>query len=101
MGNAIIRTIGIILLLLCFLPMPYAYYVIVRYVICLGLLIAFVDEKKYDNIPFGRVFSYIIIFSVFNPIFRIEMDKIVWNVVDVVVAVVLAIWAIKDYKTEH
>jgi hypothetical protein len=102
MGTIIIKSILVVLLLLCLLPMPYVYYTILRVVMCLSILGAFQTEVK-ENEParFKTVSCYILVFILFNPIFLIEFDKIVWNIIDVLLAIIIAISAIRNYREEY
>lgn len=72
-------------LLICLFPMPYGYYTLVRFasMIILGCM-AFVfykEEKKPLCIVAGSLAL------LFQPFIKITLDKVTWNIVDVLVAI--------------
>ena len=78
-------------LLACLLPMPYGYFMLIRFaaMIIFGLmaLIYYQEQKEGMAIFFG---SMVILFQ---PIIKISLGRTMWNIVDVVMAIVLlAIW---------
>lgn len=80
--------IGLALLLLgCLADMPYGYFQIVRFLGMIGFGILAFQEKERDNDGFFILWlgSAILI----NPIFKITLGRALWNVVDVVWAVLL------------
>lgn len=77
----------VFLLLLCLAPMPYGYYQLVRFVAMMAFAImAFVyyDKKK---MPLSIIFGSLAL--LFQPFVKIVLGRVLWNVVDVVVAVLL------------
>ena len=78
-------------LLACLLPMPYGYFMLVRFaaMIIFGLmaLIYYQEQKEGIAIFFGAMAI------LFQPIIKISLGRTMWNIVDVVMAIVLlAIW---------
>ena len=78
-------------LLACLLPMPYGYFMLVRFaaMIIFGLmaLIYYQEQKEGMAIFFGAMAI------LFQPIIKISLGRTMWNIVDVVMAIVLfAIW---------
>lgn len=78
-------------LLACLLPMPYGYFMLIRFaaMIIFGLmaLIYYQEQKEGMAIFFGAVAI------LFQPIIKISLGRTMWNIVDVVMAIVLfAIW---------
>lgn len=79
-----IKIILAILLLLCLLDWPYGYYQFVRYAAMVGFAyLAFNANEKQNN---AQVFIYIALALLFQPFFKIALGRVLWNVVDVVVA---------------
>lgn len=77
------------LLLLCLFPMPYGYYTLVRFVsMVVFAVMAFVYFSE-ENKTLGVVFSALAL--LFQPLVKISLGKGVWNVVDVLVAVLLLV----------
>jgi hypothetical protein len=86
------------LLLLCLLHLPYLYYRIVRIVICIGAITLASMMHRQNHFIFWLFWVFIAI--LFNPFSDIEYSKLVWNVIDVVLAVVLFTGATKKYIDE-
>lgn len=77
------------LLILCLAPMPYGYYQFVRFVamVVLGLMAyRYYREKKNElAITFGALAL------LFQPFVKVALGRLMWNVVDVVVAILLLV----------
>lgn len=85
------------LLLLCLAPMPYGYYQLVRFVamVVFAVLAFQYYEKKQEALMV--VFGALAL--LFQPFVKIALGRTLWNVVDVVVAVLLiALWLIDKGK---
>jgi hypothetical protein len=66
--------------------MPYGYYQFVRFVACISFgYFAFGEQKKQTK---WSLF-YIALAILFQPFIKISLGRVLWNVVDVVVAIVL------------
>lgn len=86
-----------ILFLLCLAKMPYGYFQIVRFLgMAVFIWLAYVDSHKSDK-------TFLIIWAVsallINPFIKVALGRTIWNIVDIVWAIVLiaSIWA--DKKT--
>ena len=91
-----IKIIVAILLLLCLLDMPYGYFNLVRFVsTCAFAYMAF-HYFKDNKEEFGFIFSALVI--LFQPFFKIALGRLVWNIVDVIVAVILLYSIILDLR---
>ena len=87
-----------ILLLLCLTHMPYGYYVLVRYasMIMFGFLAYYyIMDKK-----MGLGLIFVALSILFQPFFKFALGRIMWNVVDVIVAVGLIYLVLKSSKKE-
>lgn len=76
-----------IALLICLLPMPYGYYILIRYISAIVFAI-----MAYDYYCQKQKKMFIITLSLtllFQPFIRISLGRDVWNVVDVIVAIFL------------
>ena len=85
--QAIISLLSIIMLLLAVPPIwPYSYYSLLRVVICVsaGYLSFLIFNKNKE----GWGLSFAIIAVLFNPFFPIHLEKEIWAVLDVLVAVI-------------
>lgn len=91
--DKIIKLILAILLFLCLLKMPYGYYQMVRVLsmVGFGILALSVKEDK-------ERWIYITLCMLFQPFIKVALGRVLWNVVDVVVAIGLLISIKSDKK---
>jgi hypothetical protein len=83
----ILKIITSILLLLCLLNMPYGYYQLVRLVSFASfLVIANISHKEEQN---NLMYLFIFFAILFQPFIKVALGRQIWNIVDVVVAVIL------------
>ena len=79
----------IVLLLLCLAPMPYGYYILVRYVtmVVFGVMAyQFYNQKKEGLAVVCGALALL-----FQPFIKIALGRTMWNVVDVIVAIGLIV----------
>lgn len=83
-------------LLVCLAPMPYGYYILVRIVAAILFVIFagqyYAAKKEELAITFG------ILAFLFQPLIKISLGREIWNMVDVVIAILLLILWIKERK---
>ena len=94
----IIKVILCILFLVCLLDMPYGYFQLVRFLGMVGFAIL-----AYNNYQKNQTWFVIWLASaiLINPIFKISLGRDIWNIVDVIWAILLiASIFIKQVKTE-
>ena len=84
------------LLLLCLATMPYGFYQLVRFVamIVFGVMAYKYYEQK--NMPFAVVFGALAL--LFQPFFKVALGRTIWNIVDIVVAIILIVMFIINIK---
>lgn len=86
------------LLLLCLVPMPYGYYQLVRFVSMVVFAVMayqyYVKMQEMWAVVFGALAL------LFQPLFKITLGRTMWNIVDVVVAVLLLIVFFHERKNE-
>lgn len=83
-------------LLLCLLPLPYGFYSIIR--LATAIIAGCWAYKFYNS---GRKTFAIIACSIcilFQPFFKITLDRFTWNVVDVILAVILILFVFQEKK---
>lgn len=85
-----IKIILACLLFLCVLNMPYGYYQFVRIACVLGFSLLAYNSYKNDN-DFTNVITYVFLVLVFQPFNTVGLNKITWNVIDIVVGIGLLI----------
>lgn len=93
-----IQIILAILLFLCLAPMPYGYYILVRYVsmVIFGLTAYQYIQKNKTAL----VVTFGALAVLFQPFFKVALGRVVWNIVDVLVAIFLIVLWVKDRKEE-
>ena len=85
----LIKMILAILFFLCLLDMPYGFYELVRFLALVGfVMLAYKSNEQEDK---TTVIIYIGLAILFQPIFKIALGRMLWNVVDVIVALGLLI----------
>ena len=84
------------MLLLCLAPMPYGYYSLVRFVAMVGFCVAACKYYLAENEKMA--WSFVALALLFQPFAKIALGRLIWNIVDVVVAVGLIILYVWEYK---
>ncbi|TDE05828.1 DUF6804 family protein [Flavobacterium sandaracinum] len=98
MNNIIIKIVLATLLLLCLLNMPYGFYQFVRFAAMVGFAYLAYSANEHNNK--NELFIYISLAILFQPFFKIAFGRMIWNIVDVIVGIGLAISVIKDSKVK-
>lgn len=84
--QTILKFLLSLLLLLCLADMPYGYYQFVRFIACIAFgYFAFGEQEKQTK----WALFYIAMAILFQPFIKISLGRVLWNVVDVIVAIVL------------
>ena len=76
-----------IALIVCLFPMPYDYYTLVRFVAMIILGCMAFNFYKNEKIPLCVITGSLAL--LFQPFFKIVLGRTLWNVVDIVVAILL------------
>jgi hypothetical protein len=76
-----------LILLLCLLDMPYGYYQFVRFISMCGF--AYLAYSSNEVNKKNEVFVYIGLAILFQPFIKIALGRIIWNIVDLIVAISL------------
>jgi len=98
-NDSLIKIGFAILLLLCLLDMPYGYYQLVRVVSFVGFI--YLGIKNYQSQRYLLVVAFSIGALLFNPFFKIALGRLIWNIVDVIYAVILIFSLYINRKTSH
>jgi hypothetical protein len=96
--QTIIKIILAALLLICLLDMPYSYYEAVRFIALVAF--TFLAYLEYQNGNKGLGVAFIVLALLFQPFFKIALGRILWNIVDVMVAIGLLI-SIRHKRNDH
>lgn len=90
--NKTLNIIGLVLsvaLLLCLLPMPYGYYVLIRFcatIIFICMAVSYGDKDMTAMAILAGVLALL-----FQPFFKIAIGRVMWNIVDVIIAIGLIV----------
>lgn len=96
--SPIIKLVIAILLLLCLADMPYGFYQLVRFASAAAFAYLSFDYFKSKKDGMGFIFAALAI--LFQPFIKIALGRVIWNVVDVIVAVGLIYLIINAFKTK-
>lgn len=86
------------MLLICLADMPYGYFQLVRFI----AMVLF-GWMAYDYSTKEQQFGFIIFGSLallFQPFFKIALGRTIWNIVDVIVAIVLVVIVTYSFKSK-
>ena len=88
----ILKLIIAILLILCLADMPYGFYELVRFAAAGAFAYLSYDffKSKRDGLA-GLAL-------LFQPFFKIALGRVIWNIIDIIVAVALIVLLIKAFK---
>jgi len=76
-----------LLLMICLFKMPYEYYELVRFLSLLGFsFLAFFSYKAKQN---NLTILYIGLAILFQPIVKIYLGRLIWNIIDVLTVIFL------------
>ena len=87
------------MMLLCLAPMPYGYFQLVRFVamIVFGLM----AYRYYQNQKMVATWVYGALALLFQPIYKIALGRVVWNLVDVIVALLLIALFVMEWRKSN
>ena len=92
-----IKLVLAVLFLGCLANMPYGYFQFVR---CLGMvgfgLLAYYEKEKGNE---GCFILWLLSAVLINPIFKISLGRTIWNIVDVIWAILLVFSAFNSKKS--
>ena len=84
-------------LLLSLLKMPYGFYEFVRFAAMAAF--AYLAYKEYDNKGSkDKMILFIVLAVLFQPCFKLSLSRVIWNIVDVVVAGLLLVLLFNTLK---
>lgn len=84
------------ILLICLLDMPYGFYELVRFVAM--VVFAVCAYEYYQVKENGMCLTFAALTLLFQPFVKIVLGKVIWNVVDVVVAIGLLALIYKESR---
>ena len=99
MNINLLKLIIAVLLIICPLNMPNGYYQFVRFIAMIGFAyLAYSTNGKNNK---NKVFFYIALAILFQPIVKIALGRTLWNIVDVLVGVCLLVSIITPHKKRN
>jgi len=99
--KTIIKIVLAFLLVGCLLPLPYGYFQLVRFLgMSIFIWLAYVDNEKSEKTFF---IIWVLSALLINPFLKVALGRTLWNIVDVVWAIVLvaSIWADKKITSDQ
>lgn len=87
-----------IALLVCLAKMPYGYYQFVRF--SAAIVFALLSFKANDSGNQKEALLYIVLALLFQPFFKVVLGRVIWNIVDIIVAIGLIFSAINNQPQE-
>ena len=85
-----------IALILCLFPMPYVFYQFVRFAAM--AIFAYLAYCEYKNSHVDRMILFIVLAILFQPFAKIALGRVLWNIVDVIVAGYLFYLVVQNKK---
>lgn len=85
-----------ILLILCLMDMPYGFFMLVRFGAAAAFVYLSYDYFNHKNNGLGVVFAALAL--LFQPFIKIALGRVIWNIVDVLVALGLVYLIVKALK---
>lgn len=86
------------MLLLCLAPLPYGYYMFVRWAAMVVFAVIALDYYSENKKEFAITFGALAL--LFQPFIKIALGRTIWNIVDVAVAILLLVLAFTKNKKE-
>lgn len=83
-------------LILCLFSMPYGFYQFVRFAAM--AIFAYLAYCEYKNGHVDRMILFIVLVILFQPFAKIALGRIIWNIVDVIVAGYLIYLVVKNNR---
>lgn len=94
--KTIIKIILIILFIACLFKMPYGYFQLVRFVGMASFVwFAYIENERKDKTLF---IIWILSALLINPFIKIALGRMIWNIVDVALAILLLTTILVDKK---
>ena len=97
--SPVLKLVIAILLLLCLADMPYGFYELVRFASAAAFTYLSYDYFKSKKDGLGFVFAALAL--LFQPFFKIALGRTIWNLVDLLVAVVLIYLIVSAFKKKR
>ena len=87
-----------VMLLLCLAPMPYGFFMLVRFVMMVAC--GWLAYRYYTMNKVAATWVFGVLALLFQPIYKIALGRTVWNVIDVIVALLMIALFIMELRRE-
>jgi hypothetical protein len=81
----IIKIVLAVLFFICLMDISYGYFQLVRFCALIGFIILAWQANKQSRQT--EIFIYVGLAILFQPLIKISLGRLIWNVVDVIVAI--------------
>ena len=90
----------IILLLAALLPLPYGYYILLRFTVCFGSIYEIITNPTLNK---DTILIFIAIAVLYNPIIKMPLGRPIWSIVNIITAIYLIyyLWKHKNIKGDE
>lgn len=80
----------------CLAPMPYSYFILVRFGATVGfLLLAWGYSQRKEQV---QMIAALVLAALFQPFAPLSLGRVLWNIVDVIVAITLVLEVLRLRK---
>ena len=83
-------------LLLCLFDMPYGFYIFIRFAATAAF--CYFAFKAHESGNKDRMILFIVLALLFQPFIKIPLGRVIWNIVDVIIAAYLIVLLVKLIK---
>lgn len=94
-----VQIIVVVALLSCLLPMPYGYYILIRFFVT--IVFAIMAYNYYRQQSNAAVVLFGCLALLFQPFCKIALGRVVWNTVDVAVAILFIVLLYKGRNASN
>ena len=92
--------ISILMIIVALFPMPYGYYQILHLVITVMSILSIYNNYKKAHKASFWVLLFGMILLVYNPLLKVHFEREIWQVINLITAVILAICLYKEKSNE-
>lgn len=97
--SPLLKLIIAVLLILCLFHMPYGFYVLVRFAAM--TVFAYLSYEYFKAKKDGLGFLFAALAVLFQPFFKIYLGRVIWNIVDVIIAILIVYIVAREIKQKN
>lgn len=95
----IIKGVIAVMLLLCLITLPYGMYTLIRFCAAAAFIYFAIDYISHDKKGLG--YTFIALAALFQPFLKVHLGRVIWNCVDVAVALLLIVLLVKSLSDKR